>query len=140
MLGALMARFGARRRASLTSAPRRAPGELADEVLATLWAADHALTAGEVRAGLGLDVAYNTVLTILTRLFEKGLAERAKVGRSYAYRPVMGPAQLAANRMHDLLERGRDPNVVLQHFVDALSESDERLLRRVLERGDPDAH
>lgn len=134
-----MAKFVGRRRARSRASRRRAPGELADEVLAALWAAEHPLTPSEVHATLGLDVAYNTVLTIITRLYEKGLAERAKVGRAYAYRPVMGPAQLAANRMHALLERGQDSGDVLQHFLEGLSPSDERLLRRLLEREESDA-
>ena len=134
-----MARFGARKKPVSRKGSRRAPGELADEVLATLWAADRPLTAGDVHERLDLDIAYNTVLTILTRLHEKELAERDKVGRSYAYRPVMGPAQLAATRMRDLLERGHEPAVVLQHFVDGLSAEDERLLRGLLAKEARDA-
>lgn len=134
-----MAKFRDRKRAAAPKHERRAPGELADEVLAALWTADHALTPSEVHEALGLEVAYNTVLTILTRLYEKGLAEREKLGRSYAYRPVMGPAQLAASRMHALLSRGRDAAGVLQHFIDGLSPAEARVLRRLLEREQRDA-
>ena len=45
---------------------RRASGGLESEVLATLWAAGRPLTAGDVVEALGGDLAYNTVLTILT--------------------------------------------------------------------------
>ncbi len=134
-----MARFGGRKRTGTTSRERRAPGELADEVLAALWAGDHPLTPNEVHETLGLDVAYNTVLTILTRLYEKGLAERSKVGRAYAYRPVIGPAELAANRMHALLGHRRDSADVLQHFLQGLSTQDERVLRQLLERDERSA-
>ncbi len=134
-----MPRFAGRERKTSGPAGRRAPGELADEVLAALWAADHPLTPNEVHESLGLDVAYNTVLTILTRLYEKGLAERAKTGRAYAYRPVVGPAELAASRMHALLERPGDSQAVLQHFLEGLSRSEEQLLRELLVRETRDA-
>jgi len=135
-----MTEFIGGKRGKASPGARRAPGQLADEVLAALWAADHPLTPSEVHETLGLDVAYNTVLTILTRLYEKGLAERAKEGRAYAYRPVIGPAQLAANRMHELLDRGRDSAGVLQHFLDGLSSVDQTLLRQLLEREERDAY
>lgn len=115
---------------------RRAAGALESDVMATLWGCPVALTAGEVQDALGADLAYNTVQTILTRLLEKGLVEREKVGRAHAYRPVPEQAELAAERMRELLEHGHDHNAVLQRFVTGLSATDTRALRRVLGRGE----
>ena len=55
------------------SGARRQAGSLEQEVMAVLWASDQALTPGEVQQGLGADLAYTTVMTILTRLHGKGL-------------------------------------------------------------------
>lgn len=113
---------------------RRAAGALESEVLGVLWAATEPVTAAEVQAELGDDLAYNTVLTILTRLHDKGLAGRVARGRAYAYAPTKPADELTAERMHALLRQGPDRQSVLQHFVGTLDEDDARLLRSVLRR------
>ncbi len=113
--------------------PRRAAGELENEVLAALWAAVTPLTPGEVQDALGSDLAYNTVHTILTRLVDKGLVERAVSGRAHAYYPTKAADELAAEQMQALLGRTGDRRKVLQRFVTTLSAADERALRRLLD-------
>lgn len=111
---------------------RRETGALEGEVLAHLWAAEEPLTAGEVRANMGEDLAYTTVLTILTRLHNKGLVDRERRGRAYAYRPSVSEAELTAKRMRRFLDRAGDREAVLMHFVDELSGDDEEALRRLV--------
>lgn len=114
---------------------RRGPGELEAEVLATLWAADGALTAGEVQARLASPLAYSTVVTILSRLLAKGTLERQQHGRAYAYRPVSDEPGLAARRMRQVLDGEANRQQVLAWFVSDLSDEDERVLRRLLDAG-----
>jgi predicted transcriptional regulator len=116
---------------------RRAPGELENGVLASLWAADSPLTAAQVREGLPGDLAYTTVLTILSRLYDKGMLVRHRAGRGYAYAPARDEATHTAERMRFLLDRGSDREAVLSRFVSELSRDDERLLQRLL--GDHEA-
>ncbi|MGW1162234.1 BlaI/MecI/CopY family transcriptional regulator [Streptomyces sp. NPDC002519] len=111
---------------------RRARGELESGVLAALWAADGPLTARQVRGRLPGDLAYTTVLTILTRLHDKGLLVRHREGRGYAYEPTRDEASHTAERMHTLLEHGSDREAVLTRFVSELSQEDEQLLQRLL--------
>jgi predicted transcriptional regulator len=111
---------------------RREPGGLEAEVLAALWAADTPLTAGEVVDALGDGLAYNTVQTILTRLYQKGAVRRELAGRAYAYTPVLDEAGLAARRMRAMLDRGGDHAAVLSRFVGTLSEDEERTLAGLL--------
>lgn len=111
---------------------RRETGALESEVLAHLWAADEALTAGEVLATMAGDLAYTTVLTILTRLHKKGLVEREPRGRAYAYRPAVTEAELTAKRMRLALDRAGDREAVLMHFVGELSGEDEEAFRRLV--------
>ena len=115
-------------------AGRRGMGELESEVMAQLWAADGPVTPAEVRDALGTDLAYTTVMTILVRLWEKGLAHRERQGRAFAYWPSVSEAELAAQRMRATLEHTGDREKVLARFVDALSPKDERILRRILSR------
>lgn len=111
---------------------RRARGELEAEVLATLWAADTALTAADVQQRLGTGLAYSTVVTILSRLHTKGTLDREQHGRAYAYRPVADEPGLAARRMLQVLDAERDRAQVLARFVSDLSQEDERAIRELL--------
>ena len=111
---------------------RRSAGELEGAVLATLQAAGVPLSPGEVRDRLGADLAYSTVVTILSRLHDKGVLERRKAGRAYAYTPVTDEPGLAARRMARVLDGEADREAVLARFVSGLSEGDEKLLRRML--------
>ena len=111
---------------------RRGAGELEAEVLAALWAAGDPLTPAQLHAGLGSDLAYNTVHTILTRLCEKGIVRRTPVHGRPAYRPVLGAAEWSASQMRAVLDRGEDRHAILHRFVTSLSPDDERALREVL--------
>lgn len=99
-----------------------------------LWDRGGWLTPGEVHEVLSAErpLAYNTVMTILVRLWEKGRLERQRDGRAYAYRPVRTREEHAAAGMGELLLGARDRPVALSHFVEDLSESDRAQLRRML--------
>ncbi|MFJ5901076.1 BlaI/MecI/CopY family transcriptional regulator [Streptomyces sp. NPDC093064] len=112
-------------------ARRRARGELEGEVLAALWAADGPEPASVVQEKV-TGAAYTTVLTILTRLCDKGLVTRQRQGRSHVYAPVDDQAGLAAAGMHSLLDEGGDRAEVLARFVSDLSAEDEQLLEQLL--------
>ena len=110
---------------------RRGAGELESEVLAALWATDQPLTPSEIQLALGGQLAYNTIHTILKRLWDKGLVVRDAGGRRGAYRPAMGAAAFTAEQMHELMD-GADRFAVLQQFVSRLDPGAERELRRLL--------
>lgn len=111
---------------------RRPRGELESNVLAALWSADGPLTARQVLERLPGDLAYNTVLTILSRLYDKGMLVRHREGRGYAYEPARDEASHTAQRMKSLLEGGSDREAVLTRFVSELSDEDEQLLHQLL--------
>jgi predicted transcriptional regulator len=111
----------------------REAGGLESEVLATLWALGEPATPAAVRQAMDTGLAYTTVMTILVRLWQKGLVKREKVGRAYAYVPCVSDAHLAAERMHNQLETSSDKRAALAEFVGSLSQSEERLLRQLIE-------
>ncbi|MFF3452688.1 BlaI/MecI/CopY family transcriptional regulator [Streptomyces sp. NPDC002667] len=111
---------------------RRARGELEGSVLAALWSADHPLTARQVLQRLPAGLAYTTVLTILSRLYDKGMLVRRPEGRGYAYAAVRDEASHTARRMRSLLDEGSDREAVLSRFVSELSDQDEQLLHELL--------
>ena len=118
------------------SGTRRAAGELEAAALAVLQAAGSALTPGQVRDRLGEQpgghLAYSTVVTILSRLYAKGVLTRLRSGRAYSYAPVADEPGLAARRMRGLLEAEPDREAVLARVVSGMSPADEQLLRRML--------
>jgi predicted transcriptional regulator len=113
-------------------AERRGAGELESEVLAALWATERPLTPAEIQHEIGGGIAYNTVHTILKRLYDKGLVLRDADGRRGAYRPAKNAAELTAQVMHEALGRGPDPIAALRHFVTGLSTEEETALRTLL--------
>ncbi len=115
-------------------ASRRAKGTLESEVLAALWAADAPMTPGDVADALASDLAYTTVQTILMRLHSKGAVERSHAGRAFAYTPVLHDADLAADRMQAMLDKGGDHSAVLRRFLRTLSSEDETVLAELLAR------
>jgi predicted transcriptional regulator len=116
----------------MNAGSRREAGELESEVLAALWAGQQAMTPAAVLARLHGALAYTTVMTTLARLFEKGLVDRRRAGRGYAYSPKVGEAALAARRFRAVLDRGHDRSAVLQGFVSELSPDEANMLRRLL--------
>ncbi|WP_112471297.1 BlaI/MecI/CopY family transcriptional regulator [Streptomyces triticisoli] len=114
---------------------RRGSGELESAVLAALWATERPLTPAEIQLEIGGGLAYNTVHTILKRLYDKGLVLREVDGRRGAYRPTKNAAELTAQAMHDALHRGPDPIAALRQFVTGLSPEQARALRDLLTEG-----
>ncbi len=101
-------------------------------MLAVLWAGSEPMPPAEVQAAMGGPLAYTTVMTILVRLQGKGLIERTKVGRAYAYRPVVAETEVVADQVRRLLAHGNDRAAVLQGFIDGLRPGDEAMLRAML--------
>jgi predicted transcriptional regulator len=129
-------RHGAAGRGQADTVGRRAPGELEAEVLAALWTVGRPATAAEIQGRVDADLAYTTVVTILSRLHDKGAVTRSRCGRPFVYAPVDDEAGLAARRMLKLLDAGPDRSSVLARFVSDLSEDDEQVLRAVLRKAD----
>lgn len=115
----------------------RTSGSLEREVIACLATADGPMTAAEVQAELGADLAYTTVMTTLYRLYEKKALERTPRGRAYAYELIDGTddgarASVTAHQMHKLLDADQDRASVLTRFVSSLDSDSEKLLRKLL--------
>ena len=82
-----------------SSAPSLSLGELEASVLATLWDAGE-LATPEVfhRVGKPRNLAYTTILTVLQRLYRKGLLTRQDKGKAHAYTAALSREQFAERR------------------------------------------
>jgi predicted transcriptional regulator len=120
---------------SASAAGRRAAGALEAEILGIVRAAREPLSPGDVRERITTrpqaDLSYSTVVTIISRLHDKGLLTRQRSGRGFSYTAV-DEASVAASRMTSMLGSGVDHGAVLSRFVSGLSGRDTRLLRRLL--------
>ncbi|HYA56954.1 MAG TPA: BlaI/MecI/CopY family transcriptional regulator [Thermoplasmata archaeon] len=114
-------------------------GSLEAEVLATLRELNEA-PAREVRRSLesrGIRVAYTTVATILSRLFDKGYVRRRREtcrgGERYVYRPADVEQKYLQNLLRAVVTMFGPAGVVhLDEEISKLNPSEERELRRRL--------
>lgn len=109
-------------------------GELEARVMELLWERGGWSTPGEVQEALApeRELAYTTVMTVLVRLWQKGLLERHRDGRAYAYHPTESREEWAARRMGDLLTAAGNRSQALGHFLQALGDAERAQLRRLL--------
>lgn len=110
-------------------------GGLESEVLTEIWKSPEGLTPRDVLGRLDTDLAYTTVMTIMNRLWRKGLLDRERAGRAFRYRPLTTESELVAARMADALGAANDREATLSRFVGDLSKTDEAVLRRLLADG-----
>lgn len=103
-------------------------------MLDVLWDQDGWLTPGEMHASVGerRRLAYTTIMTTMSRLWEKGRLDRRQRGRAYEYRSVMTRTEYAATRMTEFLDAAGDPRSALTHFVSAMDEREIADLRQVM--------
>ena len=90
-------------------------------------------TVRDVAGALKGKFAYTTVMTVLGKLYDKGLVGREPRGRSYVYAPRFTEGELR-DRMAKYLvdELARDfGDVALAHFAGALDRIDRRRLARL---------
>lgn len=111
-------------------------GELERLVLEVLWSAGCPLTARDVHTALAQNrkIAYTTAMTILVRLWQKGVLRREMAGRAFAYEPVATREERVAERMREVLAATEDSAAALAHFVGGLAPSERRSLQRLLRK------
>ncbi|MGK2929493.1 MAG: BlaI/MecI/CopY family transcriptional regulator [Acidimicrobiales bacterium] len=112
---------------------RRGMGELEAAVMESLWSSDDGLTPREVHDRVADDLGYTTVMTVVTRLWEKGLLAREPEGRSFRYRPTSTAAEHHGERMQAALAKAADRPAVLASFVSQLDDDDRTLLLDLLD-------
>ena len=113
-------------------------GKLEAAVMDVLWSADGVLTVREVldRMPPQRNLAYTTVMTVLSNLHRKAMVERQANGRAYSYRPTLSREGVAAASLREILDASDDPRSVLLHFAETASEEESTALRDALARRD----
>jgi predicted transcriptional regulator len=111
---------------------RKPAGDLESAVLHALWESNAKLSVRDVQSRLpqAAALAYTTVMTVLDRLYDKGVVTREKDGKAFVYWPACSReahlGEQAARMLTGLtapLQRG-----VLMAFVDSAEHTDPALL------------
>jgi BlaI family transcriptional regulator, penicillinase repressor len=74
------------------------------DILAVLWRLGPA-TVREVHEALGKDAGYNTTLTQMRLMTDKGLLRRSERFRNHVYEPAVPPERMRQRIAGDLMER-----------------------------------
>ncbi len=107
------------------SRPLPGLGPLESAIMLTLWDAPGPLKVSEVTERLAYprDLAYTTVMTVLTILCRKDLARRHRNGRAWRYAPTLSRDDYLTQRVRDLVTLAHDPEAVVRN---ALAEPERR--------------
>jgi predicted transcriptional regulator len=107
------------------------------DIMNVLWVRGSA-TGSEVQSSLVDELAYNTVLTMLRILEEKGHVRREPEGRAHRYFPLVARQQAKSNAVKRLVDRLFDgePSLLVSQLVEDknLTEADLRELRALLNK------
>ena len=77
-------------------------------------------------------LAYTTILTVVTHLFDKGWVSREKKSRAYFYRPSRSREEATSRALRELLDSSSDSAAVLLHFAKTMTDAENEALRRGL--------
>lgn len=109
---------------------RRNNGELENAVLTALWDRGEPMSVSELQAGVSPPKpAYTTMMTVLTRMEDKGLISRERVSRTLMISPVHSQVVTAASEMSRTLRGSTDSHEVLMSFVGSLDDDEIEVLR-----------
>jgi predicted transcriptional regulator len=111
-------------------------GDLEAVVMERLWSADEEVTVREVFADLVArrEIAYTTVMSTMDNLHRKGWLNRRREGKAYSYWPTMTREQRSANLMCDAFHSGGDAGLVLNFFLEQMSDEESAQLRAALRK------
>ena len=116
----------------------RSLGPLETKVMRVLWARpSQYVPVREVLQRLGEELAYTTVMTVMARLYDKGLLRRQREGRAWSYRPSSSREAYAASTMAQALRTADNRTAALLHFVADLDPAEAAALRRLLDASEP---
>lgn len=106
-------------------------GPLEAKIMDVLWEGEEK-TIKDVQQVLDQEKVtnFNTVMTVMNRLVDKGILVKRTEGRSSLYKPVQSRADFLHTQSKDMTNELMDEfgNVVISHMLDALEEADDDLV------------
>lgn len=112
-------------------------GPLEAKIMELLWREDE-LSIKEVQQKLEPEktVNFNTVMTVMKRLVDKGVLQKRTSGRVSLFSPVQSKDEFFEEQSKKLTENLLDEfgGVVISHMIDSLQDVDESLLNKLEEK------
>lgn len=110
-------------------------GELEARVMEIMWQLEEA-TVSDVLGRLGDQYHYNTVMTVMSRLADKGILTRRRDGRAHVYAPVEQRDAFLARVSRDVAEGllREFGALAIAQFIDAASTVDPSLVAELRQR------
>ena len=109
-------------------------GNLESELMERVWRHGE-ISVRALHGQFATRLAYTTVMTTMDRLYKKGMLRRRKLGKAYIYVAALTEKEYQERLTHHLfgmvLHDMNNSNTVLANFVDAVSDTDEKLLERL---------
>ncbi|MGG0410109.1 BlaI/MecI/CopY family transcriptional regulator [Peribacillus simplex] len=109
-------------------------GPLEANIMEYLWDKDEQ-SIKSVQQSLELDkpINFNTVMTVMNRLVEKGILEKRSEGRLSLFRPVQSKAEFLEEQSKKLTENllAEFGGAVISHMLDAMKDADQGLIEKL---------
>ncbi|KOR78978.1 BlaI/MecI/CopY family transcriptional regulator [Peribacillus frigoritolerans] len=109
-------------------------GPLEANIMEYLWEKDEQ-SIKAVQQSLELDkpINFNTVMTVMNRLVEKGILEKRSEGRLSLFRPVQSKEEFFEEQSKKLTENLLDEfgGAVISHMLDAMKDADQGLIEKL---------
>ncbi|WP_336862286.1 BlaI/MecI/CopY family transcriptional regulator [Peribacillus frigoritolerans] len=109
-------------------------GPLEANIMKYLWDKDEQ-SIKAVQQSLELDkpINFNTVMTVMNRLVEKGILEKRSEGRLSLFRPVQSKEEFFEEQSKKLTENLLDEfgGAVISHMLDAMKDADQGLIEKL---------
>lgn len=109
-------------------------GPLEAKIMEILWNHEE-MSIKDVQRILGQEkmTNFNTVMTVMNRLVEKGILQKRAEGRSSLFKPVQSRIDFLNAQSKEMTHELMDEfgNVVVSHMLDALEEVDEDLVAKL---------
>lgn len=118
---------------------RRLLGSLERQIMQLFWERlkpNEQLTVREAHeqlSGHGTDLAYTTVMTVMSRLADKGMLARTLIGRGYAYQAQVDAQHAVWQATEDFFQslQGEFGEAALVHFAESLPTLDPKLAKQL---------
>ena len=112
-------------------------GDLEEKLMNVIWERGNG-TVSEVRSYLNNKYAHTTIMTVLDRLYKKGILRREREGKGYRYYPILSKEEfekLIAKKVLNGLTK-TNPSLALTAFeglVENLSDEEIERLKKLIE-------
>ncbi|MEF2964797.1 BlaI/MecI/CopY family transcriptional regulator [Paenibacillus sp. M1] len=110
-------------------------GPLEAKVMEVIWARTEPTTIKEVNARISADkpMSFNTIMTVMNRLVDKGILQKKQQAKSYVYSAVITKERFLEEQSkelsYDLVKEFG--SLAVTHMIDAMEQVDPELLNQL---------